>query len=109
MKEREEVEQGSSTRGKEVRQRIIIDQVDRVIVLKDAALRAKLMLEAHKPPFCGHFGARRTQDVVSRNFWWPELCSDVDRSVRTCDVCQRVQSRRQGDEAPIEVIVAEEP
>ena len=109
MKEREEVEQGSSTRGKEVQQGIIIDQVDRVIVPRDTALRAKLVLEVHKPLFCGHFGARRTQDVICRNFWWPELCSDVDRIVRMCDVCQRVQSRRRGDEAPIEVIVAEGP
>ena len=29
--------------------------------------------------------------------------------MRTCDVCQRVQSRKRGDEAPIEVIVAEGP
>ena len=26
-----------------------------------------------------------------------------------CDICQRVQSRRRGDEAPIELIVAEGP
>ena len=80
-----------------------------MIIPRDAALRAKLMLEAHEPPFCGHFGARRTQDVVSRNFWWPELRSDVDRIVHTCDVYQRVQSWRRGDKAPIEVIVAEGP
>ena len=108
-KEREEVEKGHSVRGKEVRQSIIIDQVDRVIVPRDSALRAKLVLEAYEPPFCGHFNARRTLEIVSQSFWWPEIRSDVDRIVRTCDVCQRVQARRRGDEAPMEVIVAEGP
>ena len=109
VEERAEVEQGRSVRGKEVRQGVIMDQIDRAVVPKDAVLRAKLILEAHEPPFCGHFGAKRTHEVVARNFWWPEMRNDVDRIVRTCDVCQRVQSRKRGDEAPIEVIVAEGP
>ena len=86
-----------------------MDQIDRAVVPKNAILRAKIILEAHEPPFCGHFGAKRTHEVVARNFWWPEMRNDVDRIVRTCDVCQRVQSRKRGDEAPIEVIVAEGP
>ena len=72
-------------------------------------LRAKLVLEAYKPPFCRHFNAKRTLEIISRNFWWPEIRSNVERIVRTCDICQRVQTRKRGDEAPIEVIVAEGP
>ena len=109
VSEREEVEKGRSTRGKEVRQGVILDQVDRVIVPRDMVLRTKLVLEAHEPPFCGHFNSRRTLDIVTRNFWWPEVWRDVERIVRTCDVCQRVQARRRGDEAPIETIIAEGP
>ena len=109
VRERGKVEQGLPHRGKEVRQGVIIDQVDRILVPRGTALRAKLVLEAHEPPFCGHFGAKRTQEIVSRSFWWPELPGDVERIVRTCDVCQRGQNRRKGDEAPIEAIVAEGP
>ena len=65
VRERGEVEQGLSRRGKEVRQGVIIDQVDRILVPRGAALMAKLVLEAHEPSFCGHFGAKRTQEVVS--------------------------------------------
>ena len=92
-----------------MRQGIILDQIGRVILPQDEALQAKIILEAHEPPFCGHFGAKRTCEIVSRNFWWPRLQEDVERLVCTCDVCQRVQSRRKGDEAPIELIVAEGP
>ena len=92
QKEREEVEKGCSIRGREVKQGVIIDQVDRAIVPRDLVLRAKLVLEAHEPPFCGHFNAKRTLEIISRNFWWPEIRSNVERIVRMCDICQRVQS-----------------
>ena len=69
VEERAEVDQGRSVRGKEVRQGVIIDQIDRVVVPKDAILRAKIILEAHEPPFYGHFGAKRMYEVVARNFW----------------------------------------
>ena len=68
VEERAEVEQGRSVRGKEVRQGVIIDQIDRAVVPKDTVLRAKIILEAHEPPFCGYFGAKRTHEVVVRNF-----------------------------------------
>ena len=68
-KEREEVMQGRSLRGKEVKQGIILDHTERAIVPNDRCLRTKLILEAHEPPFCGHFGPKRTQEVVARSFW----------------------------------------
>ena len=92
-----------------MKQGVIIDQVDRAIVPRDLVLRAKLVLEAYELPFCRHFNAKRTLEIILRNFWWPEIRSDVERIVRTCDICQRVQTRKRGDEAPIEVIVAEGP
>ena len=88
---------------------MILDPVGRVIDPCDPPLRAKLILEAHEPPFCGHFGVKKTAEAVARSWWWPEMNKDVERVVGTCDICQRVQSSRKKDEAPIEVIVAEGP
>ena len=67
--EREEIEQGKKGRGKEVRQGVILDQIERVIVPQDEALYAKIILEAYELPFCGHFGTKRMLEIVLRNFW----------------------------------------
>ena len=101
--------QGQSVRGKEVRQGLIIDQAGRVVVPEYAVTRVKLVLEAHEPPFCGHFGVKRTPEVVSRSWWWQEMHKDVEKVVKACDMCQRVGPKSRRDEAPIETIVADGP
>ena len=103
------VKEGLSTRGSELQGGVMLDPVGRVIVPADCSLRTKLILEAHEPPFCGHFGARKTGEIVSRSWWWPGLPKDVERIVGSCDVCQRTQHLRKKEEAPLEVIVAERP
>ena len=35
----------------------------------DDLLHFKLTLEAHEPPFAGHFGQKRTEDEVRKNWW----------------------------------------
>ena len=109
QEERGKVKEGQSARGRGEREGVIIDSVGRVIVPSDQILRTKLILEAHEPPFCGHFGAKKTGDIVARSWWWPEMIKDVEKIVSTCDVCQRAQNTRKKDEAPMEVIVAEAP
>ena len=100
---------GTSTKGREERERVIIDLVGRVIVLFDHPLRAKLIFEAHELLFCGYFGVKKMAGAVARSWWWPEMNKDVERAMGTYDVCQRAQSSRKKDEAPIEVIVVEGP
>ena len=109
QKELTKTKEGQSARGREVRDGLILDPISRVIVPASWPLRTKLILEAHEPPFCGHFGAKKTAEIASRSWWWPELNKDVERIVGTCDVCQRAQHSRKKDEAPIEVLVAEAP
>ena len=81
----------------------------RVIVPENTLLKAKLVLEAHEPLFCGHFGAKKTTEVVSRNWWWPDLPKEVEKIVSACDICQRVGPKRKKDKAPIETIMVEGP
>ena len=59
--------EGRSAKGREVRDGVIFDPVDRVIVPADLPLRTKLVLEAHEPPFSGYFGAKKTGDIVARS------------------------------------------
>ena len=81
------MKEGQSAKGREEREGVIIDPVGRVIVSSDQILRTKLILEAHEPPFSGHFGAKKIGDIVARSWWWPEMIKDVEKIVSTCDVC----------------------
>ena len=67
--ELEKVKSRTSTREREEREGVIIDLVGRVKALCDHLLRAKMILEAHEPPFCGHFGVKKTAEAVARSWW----------------------------------------
>ena len=32
-------------------------------------------------------------ELVTRNYWWPEITRDVGRSVEGCNLCQRMKNR----------------
>ena len=88
---------------------LIKDDRGRVRIPKEEALRIKLILEAHEPPFCGHLGVRRTMERVQQEWTWEGLREDVEKVVRACDVCQRDGTKRQSDKAPLITIVASRP
>jgi hypothetical protein len=48
----------------------------------------------HDMPIAGHFGFHKTLELVTRNYWWPQLCSFVEHYVRTCHVCCRSKNPR---------------
>jgi len=42
----------------------------------------------------GHFGAAKTTELVSRDFYWPVMDSHVHRYVSRCEVCHRIKAPR---------------
>lgn len=53
------------------------------------SLRDKVIRECHCTPFAGHFGNKKTYELVCRNFWWPAMSSTIRQFCRSCDACQR--------------------
>ena len=41
----------------------------------------------------GHFGVKKTEDVLATHFFWPKMRQDVERFVARCTTCQKVKSR----------------
>ena len=41
----------------------------------------------------GHFGAKKTEAVLSTHFFWPRMRRDVERLVARCTTCQKAKSR----------------
>ena len=67
----------------------------RVVVPPFAAdLILKILQTYHDSPMAGHYGVRRTQELVQRHFVWRGLATAVDLYVRSCDPCQRNKAVR---------------
>ena len=39
----------------------------------------------------GHFGAKKTEEVLSTHFFWPRMRRDVERYVARCTTCQKAK------------------
>jgi len=67
----------------------------KVYVPKDEKLRAEVIRLHHDTPVGGHGGQWKTVELVTRNFWWPEVTREVKRYVEGCNACQRNKNRTQ--------------
>jgi preprotein translocase subunit SecG len=52
-----------------------------------------LMQEAHGGGLMGHFGAKKTEDVLAAHFFWPKMRRDVEWFIARCMTCQKAKSR----------------
>ena len=60
----------------------------KVYIPKDEKLRAEVIRLYHDIPVGGHGGQWKIAELVTRNFWWPEVTREVKRYVEECDACQ---------------------
>jgi hypothetical protein len=57
------------------------------------SVRLLLLQEAHGGGLIGHFGAKKTEVVLSTHFFWPRMLRDVERFVARCTTCQKAKPR----------------
>jgi hypothetical protein len=72
----------------------------KIYVPKDRDLRHRIVKQHHDMCIAGHAGCFKTLELVSRNYWWPQMSCYISIYVNTCDLCNRtkVQHRRLIDE-----------
>src|SRR5271169_3060821 len=77
-----------------------------IYVPHDDVVCIALMEEHHDAPLAGHFGVDKTLELVSRNYWFPQMRAYIKSYVETCDPCSRGKAPRHlkhGELAPLPV------
>jgi len=65
-----------------------------IYVPKDDLLRNKVISLFHDNPESGHFGALKTAELVSRDFYWPAMDATVRKYIARCELCHRTKAPR---------------
>ncbi|XP_024310338.1 uncharacterized protein LOC112268650, partial [Brachypodium distachyon] len=60
--------------------------------IPDSSVRLLLLQEAHGGGLMGHFGVKKTEDVLADHFFWPRMRRDVERFIARCTTCQKAKS-----------------
>jgi hypothetical protein len=58
-----------------------------------SSIHLLLLQEAHGGRLMGHFGVKKTRDILAAHFFWPKMRRDVVRFVASCTACQKAKSR----------------
>ena len=63
------------------------------LCVPQSSLRELLVREAHSGGLMGHFGIKKTLDVLSDHFFWPHMKRDVERICKKCITCKQAKSK----------------
>lgn len=74
---------------------------DRIYVPIDSQLREKIIRLHHDSLISGHLGRYKTQELITRNYWWPGLQRDIQKYITGCDSCQKTKVHRQKPHSPL--------
>ncbi|TPX39384.1 hypothetical protein SeLEV6574_g07249 [Synchytrium endobioticum] len=66
--------------------------------------QSALLKTCHDSSLAGHFGRKKSLELLLRHCWWRGISNDVKLYVESCDLCQRTKSsrsRRMGKLVPL--------
>ncbi|ESZ91789.1 hypothetical protein SBOR_7827 [Sclerotinia borealis F-4128] len=67
---------------------------DKLWVPPDDELKVQIIFRTHSSGPAGHPGRTKTIDLVSRNYWWPQMHKEIGAYVQACELCVRTKSSK---------------
>jgi Integrase zinc binding domain len=62
---------------------------DRIVIPPDDSLKWLILRRYHDAPTAGHPGRDRTEERVTRTFWWPQMTLWIADYIKGCAMCQQ--------------------
>ena len=79
----------------------------KIYVPQNVDLRRRVVSLCHDTKVVGHPERWKTLELVSRNYWWPQMSRYIGQYVSTCDLCLRTKLIRQalvGELHPLRIL-----
>jgi len=67
----------------------------KIYVPRNSDLRRRVVSLCHDTKIAGHPERWKTLELVSRNYWWPQISRYIGQYISTCDLCLRTKPIRQ--------------
>jgi hypothetical protein len=59
----------------------------KIYVPNDRDLQCHITEQHHDTRIAGHAGRFKTLELVTRNYWWPQMSRYIGIYIKTCDLC----------------------
>jgi len=79
----------------------IVRRLGKVFIPNNEELKEEILWTHHDAPLAGHPGRFRTQELINREYWWPNITKDVRSYVEGCETCQRTKIHCIKSKAPL--------
>ena len=63
-------------------------------VVVPADIQSEIIQSSHSNVTAGHFGTSKTEELITRTFWWPRMRARIQSFIQSCPVCQADKSSR---------------
>jgi len=73
----------------------------RIYVPKNKHLQEDIIREHHDSVAAGHPGWYKTQELITRNYWWPYIQLDIRKYIDGCEMCQRTKVHHKKPKNPL--------
>ena len=65
-----------------------------ILIPDKTSIKLKILHDHHDSPTAGHYGQAKTYELISRNYFWPQMRSFINEYISTCDQCKRCKASR---------------
>ena len=79
----------------------VVTWKQRIYVPRNKRLREDVIREHHDSVTGGHPGRYKTQELITRNYWWPGIQGDIRKYIDGCEACQRTKTHREKAHNPL--------